>query len=68
MGICKDILKLYDLGYSLDYLVKLYYNFKIKDDVPNHDFNGNYIITKKSYNMNMARRDVENLILNRNKK
>lgn len=61
----KDIIKMYDNGLSLEFIVKTYYRLMTKDDIPDFSFRGNYVITKKSYSMEKARRDVETIIMKR---
>lgn len=58
-----DIIEMYKKGYSVDYIVKEYYNFKTKHDIKNHSFNNVFIITKKSISMEKAREDIQKTIV-----
>ena len=60
----KDIIEFYKKGYSIDYIVKAYYRFKTKNDIRNHAFGNQFIITRKSITMEKAREDVEEAIIN----
>lgn len=59
-----DVVKMYEKGYSIDYIVNDFYKFKTKNDIQNHRFNGHYIITKKSITIEGARKEVEEIIIN----
>ena len=63
----KDIIELYKKVYSIDYIVKNYYKFKTKNDIQNHAFGNQFIITRKSITMEKAREDVEEAIINYHK-
>lgn len=59
----KDVVEMYKKGFSIDYIVDTLYNYKTKNDIPNHKFKNTFIITKKSCSKEQARKDVENTIL-----
>ena len=60
----KDVVELYKKGYSIDFIVKSYYRFKTSNDIRNHMFNGNFIVTKKTISIENARREVQEIIIN----
>jgi len=59
----KNIVDMYNKGFSIDYIAKTFYQYKTKDDVPDHKFKNQYIITKKSITLEGAKKHVENIIL-----
>lgn len=59
----KDIVEMYKKGYSIDYIISAFYNYKTKNDIPNHKFRNTFIITKKSITKENARKDVEDILL-----
>lgn len=59
----KDIVKMYNEGFSIDYITKCFYRYKTREDVPNHKFNNQFIVTKKSTSLEKARKHVEDIIL-----
>lgn len=59
----KDVIELYKKGYPIDFIVKSYYRFKTINDVHNHMFNGNFIVTKRSISIEIARREVQEMII-----
>lgn len=58
-----DVVDLYKKGYSIDYIVDRYYEYKNKDCVKDHYFNGTYIITKKKAVKSCCRNCVEEILL-----
>ena len=60
----KDVIELYKQGYSVSYIIDLYYSEKTKFDIPNHRYNSVYIIPDKSIVKTQAREEVESSILN----
>lgn len=62
----KDVVDMYKQGYSIDYIVKCYFDYKNKDGVKNHYFNGSYIVTKKKYSMPYCSKTVYSMLLKYN--
>ena len=59
----KDVVRLYQEGYSVSYIVKEYYRYRTRNDVPSHYFNGNFINTRKSISMQQATKEVFEILL-----
>lgn len=58
----KDVVEMYKKGYSIDYIIKEFYRYKTRNDIPDHKFNNTYIITKKSVTIENVRKDVYELL------
>lgn len=58
----KDVVDMYKKGYSIDFIVDTFYNYKTKNDMPNHKFKNTFIITNKSTTKNNVRKEVEDLL------
>lgn len=61
-----DVIDMYEQGYSLKYIVKKYFDYKNRDDVQNHYFKGNYIITSKKYSMSFCEKAVCDILIKHN--
>lgn len=58
----KDIVEMYKKGYSINYIIKEWYRYRIRNDIPNHKFKNTYIITKKSVSMKTVEKDVYDIL------
>lgn len=54
---------MYKKGYSIDFIIKEWYRYRIRNDIPNHRFNNTFIITKKSVSFEEVKKDVYEIIL-----
>lgn len=59
----RDIVEMYKKGYSIDYIIKRFYDYKTKFDTPNHKFGNTYIITKKSISFSECEKIVCETVL-----
>ena len=59
----KDVVEMYKKGFSIDYIVKEFYRYKTRNDIPNHKFRNTYIITKKSVDKESVKQGVYEIIL-----
>jgi len=59
----KDVVEMYRKGYSIDYIIKEFYRYKIRNDIPNHKFKDTYIVTKKSVTIDDVKKDVYDILL-----
>ena len=62
------ILELYNKGHSIDYITKLFYLAKNREDRQNYYKNGAYIVTKKTISKDEARMYVIQTIIKARKK
>lgn len=58
-----DVIDMYEQGYSLKYIVKKYFDYINRDEVQNHYFKGNYIITAKKYPMSFCEKTVCDILI-----
>lgn len=64
----ENILELYNKGHSIDYITKLFYLAKNREDRQNYYKNGAYIVTKKTISKDEARMYVIQTIIKARKK
>ena len=59
-----NIVELYKKGYSIDYIIKSYYKYKTKHDLPNIQRNNLIILRRKSISKEDSKKKVYEEIYN----